>query len=111
MLKKLQKLLKNPYILITIVVVVVLLYLKKKESFSKLPRYFYMYTPSSRNSSYDQRAEPIFHIKDTTKTGIYYESSLDKNQTNQRVADYYDQIKFDVGDDNDQHKILAYSKM
>ena len=110
MLKKLQTLLKNPYVLVGIVIVA-LLYLKKREDFSKLTRYMYMYSPSSRNSSYDIRAEPVFQVKDTTKTGAFYESSLDKNQTNQRVAHYYDQIKYDVGKDNEQHKILAYSKM
>ena len=45
----------------------------------------YMYNGIPRNSSYDTRGEPISIKKDTTKTGVYYESSLDDNETNQRI--------------------------
>ena len=55
------------------------------ENFSKQKRYMWMYSPSSRNSSYDQRGEPIHIVKDVTKIGKFYESSLDSNETNQRV--------------------------
>ena len=71
----------------------------------------WMYTGVPRNSSYDIRAEPIHYIKDTSKTGVYYESSYDSNETNKRVRPAYQKLKMDVGDDNEQHKILAYSKM
>ena len=110
MLKKLQKLLKNPYVLIAILILVIISY-EKREDFSKLTRYFYMYNGVPRNSSYDIRAEPIYYNKDTTKTGIFHESSYDANETNQRVRPAYEKLKMDVGDDNKQHKILAYSKM
>lgn len=112
MLKQLQKLLQDQRVLavIAICMICIIIYMCRRESFSKLPRYMYMYNGIPRNASYDIRAEPMFYNKDTSKTGVFYESSLDANETNQRVRPAYQGLKMDVGADNKQHKILAYRK-
>ena len=113
MLKKLQKLLKDPYVVCIIGIILVIgliVYMERKERFAKLRRYMYMYNGVPRNASYDIRAEPIYYDKDISKTGIYYESSYDSNETNQRVRPAYSGLKMDVGPENKQHKILAYRK-
>jgi len=113
MLKKLMKGLNTPmgYILSIIVLFALYIIFRKREDFAKSVRYMYMYNPTSRNSSYDIRAEPIEHDKDMEKVGIFLESSLDGNQTNQRVRKYYKKFQMDTPEDNKQFEILAYSKM
>jgi hypothetical protein len=80
---------KKNKILITIIVVclALLCILRRQiiEGFSKLPRYMYMYNGIPRNSSYDTRGEPLSIKNDPKKTGVYYNSPLDDNETNQRV--------------------------
>lgn len=108
-----KKFLKNNIKYITIILLFIIIYfvIRKKENFARSVRYMYMYNPTSKNSSYDQRGEPIFHIKDISKTGAYYESSYDDNQTNQRVKKYYQKYQMDTPKKNSQFNILAYSKM
>ena len=111
MLNKLMKALKKPMVLLSLViaVVVVMVFLSRRESFSKLPRYMYMYNGVPKNSSYDIRAEPIYYKKDTSKTGAFYESSLDANETNQRVRPFYNGLRGNVDASNTQYDIMDFS--
>jgi len=98
MLNRLMKSLKNPMVLTALVIalVIIISLSTRMEGFSKLPRYMYMYSPTSKNSSYQTRGEPVFTKKDTSKTGAFYESSLDANETNQRVRPFYHGMRFDL---------------
>lgn len=58
---------------------------KKTENFSKLPRYMYMFNPTSKNSSFDIRGEPKFIPKEMENVGGFYNSSYNFNYTNQRL--------------------------
>ena len=98
MLNKLIKSLKNPMVLTALVIalVIIIALSTRSEGFSKLPRYMYMFNAPPRNSSYDTRGEPISINKDTSKTGYFYESPLDANETNQRVRPFYHGMRNDV---------------
>jgi hypothetical protein len=85
MLNKIRKNLKLIMVVVVCVIVVCMLRKQIMEGFSKLPRYMYMYNGIPRNSSYDTRGEPISIKNDPSKTGVYYNSPLDDNETNQRV--------------------------
>ncbi len=68
-----------------IMVIIVAMNQGGQENFSKLKRYMYMYSPTAKNSSHDIRGDNLAIKKDQEDVGIFYESSLENNQANQRL--------------------------
>lgn len=99
-----------PIIIIIIIFFLIYLVLIRRENFSRSIRYMWMYNPSSRNSSYDQRAEPISIKSNLKKVGIYYQPSLYGNETNYRVRKYYKKYQMDTPKDNKQFLTMEYKK-
>ncbi len=90
--KMLYKMMSSPMgamflIMLFAIVMVIVVAMKQggQENFSKLKRYFYMYSPTAKNSSHDIRGDNLAIKKDQEDVGIFYESSLEKNQANQRL--------------------------
>ena len=80
---------------IIIALLVAALLFKTVEGFASSPRYMWRYNPTSKNSSYDTRGDPLAIKKDMTKTGVFWNSSLYKNHTNQRLhKDYINNLNF-----------------
>jgi hypothetical protein len=106
MIKKLTKQLMKPanILIIVLLVVVIAVIMKQRENFSKSVRYMYMYNPTSKNSSYDIRGEPIDIIKEDT--GILHDSSYDANYSNQRVRKYFKKFQMEPPSVSDQYKLL-----
>jgi len=85
-MKLLKMLNQNKMLILSVILIVVLvLCYTTRENFSKSPRYMWMYTPTSKNSSYDIRGEPKFIPKEMDKVGVFYDSSYNYNYTNQRL--------------------------
>jgi len=83
---KLPKILTdNKLLIIILIILIIILSYTTKETFSTLPRYMWMYTPTSKNSSYDIRGEPKFIPKEMDKVGVFSNSSYNYNYTNQRL--------------------------
>lgn len=74
---------------ILIALLIAALLFKTVEGFSSSPRYMYRYNPTAKNSSYDNRGDPLAIKKDYSKAGIFFGSSLHKNARNQRIYKDY----------------------
>ena len=101
LLKKLLKLLLAPFkmlykmmmkpmgamfgISMFVIVMLIIVAMRRTENFSKLTRYFYMYNPTDKNSSYDTRGDILAIPKDQENVGIFSQSSLERNHRNQRL--------------------------
>ena len=98
-LNMLLKVMMNPMsagfsvMLLVVVILLVVAYRQSgQENFSKLKRYFYMYNPTDKNSSYDVRGDNLAIKKNQEDVGIFYESSLEQNQRNQRLFKDFDEM-------------------
>lgn len=106
MLKKLTKQLMKPVniLIIVLLVVVIAVIMRRREDFAKSVRYMWMFNPTSKNSSYDTRGEPLEVLKEDT--GAFYDSSYDANYSNQRVRKYYQKLQMEPSSESDQYKLL-----